>query len=132
SPICKVDGRTIARVPGLAGRLGRSRLFLGLVQDELGNGAFVAERVWNGDIVARARKTLPESIQDPLLAGIARDEMKDVDSAVLADAVHSPDALFQPHRVPGQLQIDHDPALLVKIQPLAGGVGCEQDSPAPA
>jgi hypothetical protein len=54
--------------------------------------------------------------------------MEHMHGSRLADAIDTPDPLFQPHRVPRQFQIDDNATLRVKIQSFARCVGCEQDT----
>ena len=46
----------------------------------------------------------------------------------LADAIDPADALFEPHRVPRQFQVDDGAAVLLEVESLAGGVGREEDA----
>ncbi len=46
-----------------------------------------------------------------------------MDRPALADTVDSSDSLFETHRVPWELEVDHDPAPMVQVQSLASGVG---------
>src|SRR5580704_5344864 len=55
-----------------------------------------------------------------------------MDGPALADTVDSSDSLFETHRVPWQLEVDHDPAPLVQVQPLASRVGGEKEPAAAA
>src|SRR5262245_16154563 len=55
--------------------------------------------------------------------------MKQVDgmnAPRLADAIDAPDSLFEPQGIPRQLQVDHEPAAMLKVQALASRVGGEQ------
>src|SRR3954470_14727114 len=54
--------------------------------------------------------------------------MKGMHSSRLADAIDATDPLLETHGVPRQLEVDHDPAVLLKIQPLAGSVGGQQNA----
>jgi hypothetical protein len=60
-----------------------------------------------------------------LFAGLASQEMHGVDRSLLPEALDSSDALLESDRRPGQLEVDHQPASMVKIQSFAGGV-CRQ------
>ena len=75
---------------------------------------------------ARERKARPEPRQNAGLAGAVGDQVKGVDPAALADAVHAPDALLEPHRVPRQLEVDHQPAGVMQVQAFGGRVGRQQ------
>src|SRR5436309_14236730 len=58
--------------------------------------------------------------------------MKHMNRALLADAIDPADPLLQTHRIPRQLEIDDDPAALMEVESLAGGVGREQHRAAAA
>ena len=97
-----------------------------------GDGAlFVFNRVGGGDVFLRTRDSRFQPIEHSRFAGVSRDEMDGVNRADLADAIDAADSLFEPHRIPRQLEIDDEPAAVVQVQPLAGRVG-RQQNPAPA
>ena len=50
--------------------------------------------------------------------------------AFLSDSVDTTGALFEAHRIPGQLQIDDDSAVLMEVQSFAGGIGRQEKPPA--
>ena len=56
--------------------------------------------------------------------------MYGMDSPALADAIDPTVALFQPPRVPRQLEVDHHPARVMKIQAFTSGVRGQEDSTA--
>ena len=56
----------------------------------------------------------------------AGHEIESVDVSLLANAVDTPEPLFKPGRVPGQVVIDHQPAEL-EVDPLAGRLGRDAD-----
>ena len=47
-------------------------------------------------------------------------------SARLADPIDTANSLLEAHWIPRQLEVDHDPGYVVKIEPLAGGIGGEE------
>ena len=51
-----------------------------------------------------------------------------VETRADAQPLTAPDSLFQPHRIPWQLEIDHGAAASMKIQPFASGVSRQQNS----
>jgi hypothetical protein len=55
-----------------------------------------------------------------------------VHTAALTDSIDATCALFEPNGVPWQLEVDHEPAALMKIQSLAAGVGGDEDGMLPA
>ena len=55
-----------------------------------------------------------------------------MDGPALADAVDPSDSLLEPHRVPRQLEVDHDAAPMVEIQPFARRIGRQKDVAAAA
>ena len=46
----------------------------------------------------------------------------------LSDTLHAADSLFEAKRRPWQLEIDHQPATLVKVEPLAGRIGGKKNA----
>ena len=64
--------------------------------------------------------------QDLLLDGVPRDQVGDQDVVDLPDPVQSADPLLDLHRIPRQIDVDHDVAEL-QIPSLTGGFGAEQD-----
>ena len=53
--------------------------------------------------------------------------MDGVDAPRLTQTIHATDPLFEPCRVPGQLQVDHEAASQVKVQSLTAGVGGDEN-----
>ena len=49
-----------------------------------------------------------------------------MNGSLLADAIDAADALFEAQGIPWQLDINHQPATLMEIQPFAGGIGRDQ------
>ena len=104
---------------------------------ETGHGLFLVRRaraqgVCRVDCMPRTGDPVLEPLEHPRFVRFACDKMKHVDRPALPDAIHASDSLLEPHRVPWQLEVDHDPAPLVKIQAFAGGVGRQQDPAAAA
>ena len=61
-----------------------------------------------------------------LLGGAGGKEVHGVNASRLPDALDSADPLLEAKRCPRQLEIDHQPTALVKVEPFAGGIGCEE------
>ena len=66
-------------------------------------------------------------LPDPVLDRVLEDEVDRADDVGLADAIHPADALFEPHRVPGDVVVDHHMAEL-EVQAFPAGVGGDQDA----
>ena len=49
-------------------------------------------------------------------------------AAGLTDALDAADPLFETQRRPGQLEVDDETTTLLEVEPLAGGVGGEEES----
>jgi hypothetical protein len=49
-----------------------------------------------------------------------------VDAAGLSDPFDTTDSLFETKRRPWQLEVDHQPATLLKVEPFAGGIRGEE------
>src|SRR4029453_12310958 len=54
--------------------------------------------------------------------------MNGVDAPGLTDPLDASDALLQTNGRPWKLEIDNQPAMLVQVQPLAGGIRCEEQT----
>ena len=60
---------------------------------------------------------------------LPRRRMKEpnrVHRALLSEPVDAADALFEPQRVPRQLDVDDEPAAMMQVESLAGGIGRHQ------
>src|SRR5882762_5716101 len=55
--------------------------------------------------------------------------MKGVHSPPLSDAIDSADSLLETHRVPRELEVDDEPAVVVQVQAFARRIGGEQNGP---
>ena len=60
------------------------------------------------------------------LARVHRDKLHGMHAPLLPEPIDPADALLQPLRRPGELEIDHEPAAIVEIEALAGRVGREE------
>jgi hypothetical protein len=49
-----------------------------------------------------------------------------VDGSSLTNAIDAPGALFEPHRIPRQLDMNHHATAMMQIEPLGTGVGSQQ------
>jgi hypothetical protein len=70
-------------------------------------------------------------MKNPYFSGSVGDEMKCVDAPSLTNPIDTTDALFEPHWIPWQFEVHHDPALVMQIQSLAGRIGREQHATLP-
>ncbi len=68
---------------------------------------------------------LVEDFEQVIFHRAARRKVENAHFAILPDAVNAPDALFDAHRVPGNVEIDHRAAKL-EIASFPGGFGGEQ------
>jgi hypothetical protein len=66
------------------------------------------------------------------LRGACGDERDLVDALRLSDAIDAAGALLEPRRMPGQLVVHDDPAVLMQVQPLGCGIGGEEDHSLPS
>src|SRR6476469_2592355 len=72
-----------------------------------------------------------KTMKNPYFSGSVGDEMKGVDAPSLTNPIDATDSLLEPHWIPWQFEIHHDPAVVMKIQSLAGGIGGEQQATLP-
>jgi hypothetical protein len=63
-----------------------------------------------------------------LFGRAACDELDRMHPLALPKTIHAADALLEPQRRPGQLEVDDQAAALLKIESLACGVGCQQQT----
>ena len=54
-----------------------------------------------------------------------------MDLPLLADPIHAAASLVQPRRRPRQLEMNHQPAAMVEVEPLGGGIGRDQQRSRP-
>ena len=85
------------------------------------------QRIRAADIGAGSCHACLQAIEHLRLPRTSADQVKDVHGPPLANPIDSADALFEPHRIPRQLEVDDEPAGLVKVQAFARGVGGQQD-----
>ena len=78
------------------------------------------------ELLADLAEPLEELVQHPPLAGVRRDEVEDEAVVLLAVAVDAAHPLLQPHRVPRDVVVDHEPAEL-EVDPFARRLGRHQD-----
>jgi len=98
-------------------------------EQDLRGAPFVrSDWIRNGNIPTGSQNPRLQSLEDVGLACPPGNKVKDMDRSRLADAVDPPNALFESHRVPRQLQIDDAPAARLKIQPFACGVRGKKDA----
>ena len=74
------------------------------------------ERIGRADRRLRVCDASAKVVEQLPLAGVGADEMKCMHRRCLSDAIDAADALFEPHRIPGQLEIHDRPAGVVQIQ----------------
>ena len=70
-----------------------------------------------------------EQVEQRRLDRPGGDQVEDVDVVGLADPAEPADALLDPHRVPGQVEVA-DGVGELEVSPLAAGLGGEQERPA--
>jgi hypothetical protein len=70
--------------------------------------------------------------QEPRLAALSGNQVKDMHRTALADSIDPANALLEPHGIPRQFQIDDESAPLLEIEALASGVRREQKTAAAA
>ena len=71
---------------------------------------------------SNALEALEELVQHAAFAGVRRDEVEDEAVLLLAVAVDAAHALLEPHRIPRDVVVDHEPAEL-EVDAFAGGLG---------
>ena len=69
---------------------------------------------------------LEELVQHPALARVRGDEVEDEAVLLLAVPVDAAHPLLQPHRVPRDIVVDHEPAEL-KVDAFSGGLRGDQN-----
>ncbi len=80
---------------------------------------------------ARARVELrPQVVEDPQFPASAGDEVEGMDAPRLPDPIDPPDPLFEPHRIPRELQVDDRTTTFVEVESFAGRVGGQQHAAA--
>ena len=73
-------------------------------------------------------RLLDQDFENPVLLAIGVDEIVAVDlGAGLELSVDAAVALFETARIPGNVEMEQVPAVGLEVQPLAGGVGGDQD-----
>ena len=70
---------------------------------------------------------LLQHLPDPVLDRILEDEIDRADDVGLPDTIHPADPLFEAHRVPGDIVVDHHVAEL-EVQTLPAGIGGDEDA----
>ena len=104
---------------GLGVELLEERPALGGVEHVLG--------LVHAELVEDGQELVLQDLTDPQLHAVLEDEVERLHRVLLADAVHTTDPLFDPHRVPRQVVVDHDVGEL-EVQALATGVRRDQDA----
>ena len=66
-----------------------------------------------------------QSLEYPAFACVLRDKVEDETIFLLTVAMDTANPLFKPHRVPGNVKVDHQPAEL-QVDPFTGGFGCDK------
>ena len=101
--------------------------------DHLGYRRF-AERLQQpaAGVAGRAcpRRPGDERRQHEALGGAGGDERDLVDTPRLTEPIDPPDALLDARRAPRQLVVQHDPAVMVEVEPFGRGVGRQQEESA--
>ena len=89
------------------------------------------QRIPGTDIGLRAGDAQPKTVKNAHFRGPAGDEMKGMDTPALTDPIDAADSLLEPHRIPWQLEIHDDSAVVVQVQPFTGCIGCQQQTAGP-
>ena len=92
--------------------LGRIQHVLGLVHAEL---------------FQDRRQLLFEDFLHPQFHAVLEDQVERLHRELLADAVHTPDPLLDPHRIPRQIVVDDDVGEL-QVQTFATGIGRNENA----
>jgi hypothetical protein len=92
---------------------------------------FCIERIARTNLGMRPCDPASKAMKNPHFSSSVGDQMEGVDASSLTDPIDATDSLFEPHWIPWQFEIHYDPAVVVKIQPLAGRIGSEQDATLP-
>src|SRR5206468_6714841 len=88
---------------------------------------------WIGaaDVSSGASDPCAQAIEEPGLAGVTCDQVNGVHRSSLADAIDPRDWLFEPDRIPRQLEVDDGSGDLMEVEALAGRIR-RQENCAPA
>jgi hypothetical protein len=92
---------------------------------------FCIERTARTNVGLRLRDPASKTLKNSYFSGSVGDEMECVDAPGLTNPIDATHSLFEPHWIPWQFEIHHDPAVVMKIQSLAGGIGGEQQATLP-
>jgi len=86
---------------------------------------FCIERTARANIGLRPCDPASKTMKNAYFSGSVGDEVKGVDTPSLTNPVDATDSLLEPHWIPWQFEIHHNPARVVKIQSFARGIGGE-------
>ena len=89
------------------------------------------QRILGTDIGLCAGDAQPKTVKNSHFRGAAGDEMKGMDAPALTDPIDAADSLLEPHRIPWQLEVHDDSAVVVQVQPFTGRIGGEQQTAGP-
>src|SRR5262245_34483048 len=79
------------------------------------------------DVAVRAMMPAAEMFENCAFDRAGMKEPNAVNRALLAETIDAADALFEAQGIPRQLDIDHEAASVMQIEPLAGGISRNQD-----
>ena len=79
-------------------------------------------RLVHAELVENGRQLFFEDFLHPQFHAVLEDQVECLHRMLLTDTVHTPDALFNPHRIPGQIVVDDDVGEL-QVQTLTTGIG---------
>src|SRR6185503_7870904 len=77
-------------------------------------------RIRGADVELCASNARAEPLQHTHFGRARRNQMKHVNTPLLADAIDAADTLLEPHRIPGQLEVHDDPTAAMEVETLAG------------
>ena len=106
--------------------------------DRLCTAFFRHRSRWGFGLVDHARRDLDfadaDTVEPPQQARQHRalsraigEQVDRMDRAALPNAVDAADALFEPNRIPRQLEVDDQPAVALEIESFRAGIGCDHD-----
>jgi hypothetical protein len=86
----------------------------------------VVERIRRAKVGLRTSHARTQTSKQTHFAGAGGNQVERVDGAALTDAIDTADALLDAHRIPRELEVDDEPAVMVKVETLRCRVGCQQ------
>src|SRR4029077_5800810 len=87
------------------------------------------QRIGGADGVTSRGDPTPQPVRYDSFAGARCDQVAGWDAPALTDTIDPSDALLEAHRIPGELEVDDEPAGVVEVESFACCVGGEQHGP---